>query len=185
MLIAEHLAVVISTTSAHSLDKYIWPEFVVSICSVGAVPVTCTVKLSEAVTEMEEITESTSTAVFLQFTSVIALTLPLITTVEFLHANRLTVWLRSVSSIVSVSPSWYSYNTVRQRLHPFAQEHNTYDGPFAALEHKLGWLLGLEALRLARERRPFAYRTRRLWCDAWLRTQLRVLVGHLALIDLA
>jgi len=82
----------------------------------------------EAVTEMEDITESTRTDVFVQFTvvplsntsgatigemvhrpRVTPLTLPFTTTVVFLQPYRLTIWLISPFSTVSPgSFSWYS-----------------------------------------------------------------------------
>jgi len=76
---------------------------------VGAEPVIWMVNEGEAVTETADITESTSTDVFLQFTKVTPLTLPLITTVVFLQPYRLTMWLISpFSTVSSGSFSWYS-----------------------------------------------------------------------------
>jgi len=79
----------------------------------------------EAVTEMEDITESTSTDVFVQFTVVplsstfestvgeivhrpivTPLILPFITTVVFLQPYRLTIWL--ISPFSTVSPGSFS-----------------------------------------------------------------------------
>lgn len=93
---------------------------------VGAEPVIWIANEGEAVTETEEITESTSTDVFVQFTAagpsvrvmggemihqpkVTPLTLPFIATVVFLQPYKLTRWLISPSSTVSPgSFSWYS-----------------------------------------------------------------------------
>jgi len=95
---------------------------------VGAEPVIWMANEGEAVTETADITESTSTDVFVQFTvgfyqapvrvttgetvhkpKVTPLTLPLIATVVFLQPYRLTIWLISPFSTVSPdSFSWYS-----------------------------------------------------------------------------
>ena len=87
---------------------------------VGAEPVIWIVNEGEAVTETEDITESTSTEVFLQFTvifhqtsarttfgeifhkpRVTPLTLPFITTVVFLQPYKLMIWPISPFSTVS------------------------------------------------------------------------------------
>jgi len=95
---------------------------------VGAEPVIWMVNEGEAVTETEDITESTRTEVFVQFTvvflsgashksglgmvrepNVTPLTLPLINTVVFLQPYKLMIWLISVFSTVSPGTfSWYS-----------------------------------------------------------------------------
>lgn len=95
---------------------------------VGADPVIWMANEGEAVTETEDITESTRTEVFVQFTevflssagqgndsgmvyepNVIPLTFPLIATVVFLQPYKLMIWLISVFSTVSPgSFSWYS-----------------------------------------------------------------------------
>lgn len=75
-------------------------------------------KEGEFVTETDEMTDSTRTDVFVQFTivysqfnahiivynhipNVTALTLPLIITTDFLHPNRFTDWFSCASSTMS------------------------------------------------------------------------------------
>jgi len=71
-LTALHLAVMISTPK-HDLDKKIWPESVTSTWMVGAVPVTCKANDPELVMEVSEKTESTSSDVFWQLATELAL----------------------------------------------------------------------------------------------------------------
>lgn len=64
-----HLAVVISAPR-QSFERKMCPESVESSWIVGAEPVICSWNDGELVTEMDEITLSTSTLVFVQFTAV-------------------------------------------------------------------------------------------------------------------
>lgn len=67
MLIELHFAVVISVLR-ESFDRYICPESVESSCIIGAEPVIWIVNEGEFVTETDEMTDSTRTDVFVQFT---------------------------------------------------------------------------------------------------------------------
>ena len=102
MLILLVLEVMISTVSAHAWDRYTEPESVVSICTVGTDPVTCTSKDGDDVIDKDDTAESITIAVFLQPTAVrcvaqkgspieTALILPEILIVVFLHPNTWTV----------------------------------------------------------------------------------------------
>lgn len=66
---ALHFAVVISV-ERQSFERYSVPESVESSWTVGAEPVICSWNEGELVTETEEITDSTNTLVFVQFTRV-------------------------------------------------------------------------------------------------------------------
>lgn len=65
MLILLVLDVMISTVCMHSFERYTAPESVVSIWTVGTVPVICTSKDGEEVMDREETAESMTRAVFL------------------------------------------------------------------------------------------------------------------------
>lgn len=70
MLMLLVFEVMISTVSAHAWDRYTDPESVVSICTVGTDPVTCTSNEGDDVMDSDDTAESITIAVFLQPTAV-------------------------------------------------------------------------------------------------------------------